>query len=121
MKKIIYFVAVGSMGTALHYAILYILVASSLLLPGAAAMVGATFGALFNYYVNRKYTFDSDSPHIAALPKYILMSICSVAITGIIVSMAVRLDYHYLVGQIVATAVALVLNFTVSNRLIFQK
>jgi putative flippase GtrA len=121
MNKLRRFLVTGALGTALHYGILGLLVETTTIIASIAAMIGASFGAIFNYYVNRKYTFVSTEPHRNAFPKFMLMSFLGVVISGLIVSGAVIMEWHYLIGQCVATLLVLVLNFTISNFLIFKK
>lgn len=120
-EKMVKFTATGAVGTLLHYAVLFLLVNEYAFTPGIAAMLGGVCGALFNYFVNRKYTFDSNVSHVIALPKYAVMSLASVLISGLIVSISTTYGIHYIAGQLVATSISLIFNYLVSNRLIFRK
>lgn len=115
------FAAMGVLGTAVHYAILIFLVSGFNQSAGISAMIGATAGALTNYFLNYHFTFASDRRHREALPRFMAMAAVGVGMNGLIVEALTRYEVNYLVAQVVATLVILGINFTVSRLWIFRK
>lgn len=114
------FLSVGAFGTALHYAILFFLVAALDRDPAIAAMAGATAGAAFNYWLNRRLTFRSMRPHKEALPRFLLIAGLGVVLNGAIVKALTLTALHYLPSQFAATLIILVFNFLLSKLWIFK-
>jgi len=115
------FVSVGAIGTALHYAILVILVTGLNSDPAIGAMAGATAGAAFNYWLNHRFTFRSERPHKEALPRFLLMAGVGVLLNGAIVKALTLATFNYLLSQVVATLTILILNFFLSKLWIFRQ
>jgi putative flippase GtrA len=115
------FALVGIAGTALHYLLLIALV-SGLGQPEAlGAMVGAAAGALCNYQLNRRYSFNSTRRHREALPRFLAMAAVGTVLNGAIVGLLSNAGWHYLLAQVAATLLILILNFFVSKTWVFVK
>jgi putative flippase GtrA len=98
----------GAVGTALHYAVLIVLVQLAHAGPIAASTTGAIAGALVNYALNYRYTFASGNPHGRALPRFALVAIAGVALNALVLAAMLALaGAHYLVAQVVATGAVL--------------
>lgn len=110
------FASIGAIATAVHYALLITLVRSGAATPPIATTVGFSLGALVNYLLNYRYTFESDKPHLDALPKFITTALCGAALNYLVVRAGIALGQHYLIAQLGATALVLLWNFWV-NRL----
>jgi putative flippase GtrA len=110
----------GAVGTALQFVFLAALVQLAGLSALAASTVGAIAGAVVNYALNYRFTFESRRAHRVALPRF-----CAISGAGILLNAAVlaaMLAYvhpHYLVAQIVATAAVLVAGFLANRRWTF--
>ena len=69
-----------------------------------------------NYILNYRYTFDSDQDHHVVIPKFL-----TVMVVGIVINAAVMytgtywLGLHYMLAQLAAVVVVLMLSFT-ANR-----
>jgi putative flippase GtrA len=114
------FVAVGAAGTGLHYLVLVVLVALAGVAPGRAAAAGAVAGACVNYWLNRRFTFHSTRRHRKTVPLFIAMAALGAVLNGLIVGKLSSLGMHFLVAQVCATILILVLNFLMSKKWIFQ-
>ena len=114
------FAAMGALGTGVHYAILIVLVSFFNHPATLSAMMGATAGALTNYFLNYHFTFASDRRHREALPRFMTMAVLGVAMNGLIVEALTHYQLNYLVAQIIATLAILSINFMVSRIWIFR-
>lgn len=106
------FLFVGGFATALHYAILVSLVS----IWGADAVAASTAGflisAIFNYALNRRFTFHSKVAHASAFPRFLAVALGGLAINaGVVWLLAEAAGLHYLLAQVIATLMALVWNF----------
>ena len=73
-----------------------------------------------NYVLHYLWTFDSDRPHIAALPRFFVMNVVGFCLNWGIMFAGVRLaEFHYLVVQGVAIAVVITWNVMLSHFWIF--
>lgn len=110
------FAAVGVIGTLGHYTVLVALVHFGTTDPVLASSVGAVVGALLNYFLNYKFTFNSSAAHYVALPRFLLITILGFVINLLIIWWCIEvLALHYLLGQCVATGVVLLWNFGVNR------
>ncbi|KXU91585.1 hypothetical protein CR51_31785 [Caballeronia megalochromosomata] len=79
-------------------------------------MVGAVLGACVNYVLNHRFTFGKTAPHKQALPRFLAVAGLGVLVNG--ASMSVLVDYtglHYLLAQVCATALVLLLTFALNS------
>lgn len=110
------FAMMGAVGTAVQYLLLIALVQAAAWPAVPASAVGFAAGAMVNYALNYRYTFESRAPHRDALLKFL-----SVAFAGALLSTAIMwigteaLAVHYLLAQVAATAVVLVFNFALNK------
>lgn len=116
LGQFIRFAGIGGVCTALQYLILILLVKLFDVYPVTASTIGYIISALLNYQLNRVYTFLSDAGHSYALPRFF-----AIAFAGLLLNAAVLgcmhsfLGMHYILSQIVATAITLIWNF-IANR-----
>jgi putative flippase GtrA len=118
--QLVKFVIVGGTGTALHYLVLIALVALQHMKPGYAAGVGAVMGAIANYWLNRRFTFDTQRPHRETLPLFALMALVGALLNGFLVAKLSSAGVYFLLAQAIATVVILIINFIVSKTWIFR-
>lgn len=121
MNLLFRFAAVGALGTLLHYVVLLMLVSGFGVAPASAAMVGALCGGLCNYYLNHRFTFPGARQHKASLPKFASMVVLGVLLNGLIVKTLTAAGINYMLAQVVATMVILLLNFFIAKTWIFNK
>ncbi|MDX9740769.1 MAG: GtrA family protein [Gammaproteobacteria bacterium] len=114
------YLTAGAVGTLVHYAVLILAVSGLKLSPVLGTSLGALLGAIVNYISNYHYTFASGAEHTKALPRFLAMASFGLAINAGIVGVIVRLGFHYLVAQVVATCFVAILTFIVSKTWIFQ-
>jgi len=120
-KELLKFTMVGGVSTVAHYLVLLISVETLHLDALIATMIGYSIGALINYYLNLRYTFNSNASHRAALPKFVIMVILGFAINAFVMFLMVYVaSVNYMVGQLVATITVYCWNFMIGKHWTFK-
>jgi putative flippase GtrA len=121
LKQFILFAAIGGIGTAGQYVTLIALVETQLLKAIPASVVGFSVGAVINYFLNYKFTFNSNKSHKEAMTKFFIVAVIGALInTGLMYVGINRLHIYYLLAQIVATGIVLLWNFTANKLWTFR-
>jgi putative flippase GtrA len=107
------FAFVGALATSIHYVILTFLVELLQAPLVFSTTVGFAIAAIVNYVCNRRYTFESNTRHTVALPKFLIVALLGAALNAGVVSwLDMHVQIHYLVAQACATITVLLWNFT---------
>jgi putative flippase GtrA len=114
------FAMVGVAGTVSHYIVLIALVKLAGMQPGRAAFAGASIGAIVVYLLNYRFTFASQRKHQETAPRFIVLAIVGALLNGALVGQLSGAGMHFLLAQLIATVLVLILNFVVSRTWIFQ-
>lgn len=94
----------GGLATGFHYLWLLSLVEFWAWPASAATAVGAVFGALLAYFLNRHWTFSSRKSHATALPRFLAVALFSAGFNALLVWIGVELLlWHYLPVQLLST------------------
>ena len=110
------YAGIGAIGTVGHYATLVLLVQVVHTDPVFASTIGFIVGALINYLLNYRVTFNSKKRHCETLTKFLIVAGLGALINAAIMSTGINMfDIHYLVTQVVATCIVLALNFTANK------
>jgi len=109
------FSVVGAGGTGLHYIILVVAVEVASAPPAIASALGAVAGALFNYFLNFRFTFRSQRAHRHAFPRFLSIALLGVLLNGFVVLIGTTLGAHYFVSQLAATAIVLVVGYVMNS------
>lgn len=116
LRQFLVFAAVGLVGTAAHFVVLYTLVTHAGLGPVVGSSFGFLVGALVNYWLNYQLTFRSNKRHGEALPRFLAVAGGGWLLNAVLMAVLLSLlDLHYLLVQVAVTGVVLVWNF-VANR-----
>jgi putative flippase GtrA len=106
------FAGLGAIGTAGHYATLILLVQVIHFDPVISTTIGFAVGALINYLLNYRITFNSNKRHREALTKFFSVAILGAVINAAIMTTGINMfDVHYLIIQVIATCFVLAFNF----------
>ncbi len=112
---------VGLLATCVHYVVLLVLVELAGASAASSAAIGATFGALAAYAGNHRFTFSSRASHGQALPRFVVVAAFGAIASGSIVWAGTELlRVHYLMAQMVATALILWTGFLLNRRWTFS-
>ena len=120
MNRFIRYCAVGGVATAAHYALLVAGVALVAWPAWLCAGIGAIVGAQVAYAGNRQYTFAGPAHRPAAWWRFQATAVIGALVSMAVVASAVKLGWHYLLGQVLATGLALLLTFGINRRWTFS-
>jgi putative flippase GtrA len=120
LRRFLLFAGAGALGTCVHYATLITLVEAAGLKAQIAAAAGATVGAVINYVLNYKLTFRSTDSHAVTAPRFAVVAAGGLFLSWLIVLLSQRLGVHYVLGQIVATALTFLFGFFVNYLWVFS-
>ena len=115
-QRFLQYAAVGAVATAAHYAILVGLVEADLLAPPRAAAVGAWVGAQVAFAGNAAFTFRGRGRTLVAWWRFQATALVGAGLSFALVAVGVRLGVHYLLAQIVATLINLLVTFEINRR-----
>lgn len=113
------YVVVGAVATAVHYAVLVALVDGLAVPPAAASFTGACAGAVVAFVGQRAFTFFDRARTFASVPRFMSVAIFGALINGSLVWAGTALGLHYLLAQVAATALVVVLSYHLNNRWTF--
>lgn len=119
--KFITYAAMGAVGTVAQYAVLVGVVDLHVAGPVAGSVAGAIVGAIVNYLLNRQFTFKSSARHAEALPKFAMTAGAGILVNGAVMAFLTgHARINYIVAQLIATGVVLILTFSVNSAWTFK-
>jgi putative flippase GtrA len=122
LARFVRFSAVGTIGTAVHYATLVLLVQRIHIDPVGGSAVGFIAGALVNYALNYRFTFESNKRHGEAMAKFFSVALVGLGVNALIMAVTVKLfGLYYLLAQILATGAVLIWNFAANHAWTFHE
>lgn len=87
-----------------------------------AQVAGRIGGTTFNYLANKKAVFHSNAPNKNALPKYLVLVVCSgTASYGLILLLVAKAGMSAVLAKLLAETVLFALNFVVQRDLVFTR
>ncbi|WP_322042750.1 GtrA family protein [Paraburkholderia sp. J67] len=114
--RFVTYAAIGAVGTLAQYAVLVGAVDLRVAGPVAGSVAGAVVGAVVNYALNYRITFKSNARHTAALPKFAMTAGAGILVNALVMAcLTGPVGIHYLIAQLIATAVVLLLTFSVNS------
>jgi putative flippase GtrA len=120
--QIMRFTLVGGVGTSAHYVVLVLLVSGFGVHPVLGSTTGFFVGMFTNYVLNRRFTFSSKRSHHEALWRFGAVALVGIGInTVIMVLLTESMKLHYLLAQLIATALTLSWNFVGSRYWAFKE
>lgn len=118
----LHYAAVGGLGTAVHYVVLYVLVEAFLVSPVGASAAGALCGAGVNYLLNRHLTFKSEVSHRKAAPRFFLVAGLAALVNTFLMWVLVRQwGLPYMLAQLLVTAMLMVMTYLLNKRWTFRE
>ena len=113
------YAGVGAAATLAHYALLAVWVEG---LHGPAWVgsgLGATLGAQLAFFGNRAWTFDHRGALAPAWWRFMGTALIGAALGMAVVAAGVALGWHYLLAQMLATGLGLLLTFAINRHWTF--
>ena len=105
------FTLVGGAATAIQYALLVLFVDYFAINSIASSALSYAIAACANYLLNYYLTFSGAGNHSSAFIKFVLSCLVGLAINTAVFAVAQWLFKHYMIAQLVATAVTYIANF----------
>ncbi|WP_334180951.1 GtrA family protein [Pseudomonas nitroreducens] len=116
------FLIAGGMATALQYFTLWLCVHGFETSAALGSGLGYFLGSVLNYLLNYFFTFDTNEKHTHVAWRFYVMVLVGWAInTGCVALLADSLQWNKWVAQILATALSMVSNFSLSKSWVFKK
>lgn len=116
LRRMAGFAGAGLIGTIFHY--LTLLCGTGLLGrdPVSASVAGALIGATINYLLNYYINYRSSHGHRHAGPRFFLVAGVGFALNWGLMSLFIhRLHVHYVIAQLIVTALVFFWNFTTNH------
>jgi putative flippase GtrA len=120
MRQFIRYSSVGAVATAVHYLVLVACVEYVGLAPWLASGLGAATGAQIAFLGNRWYTFVHNAEIRTSWLRFQATALVGALIGMAVVAVSVRLGLHYLLAQMLATGLMLVLTFLINRAWTFR-
>ncbi len=115
------YLLVGGVATVAHWALMVGLVERLGVAAWWASGAGAVLGAQIAFIANRHFTFAHGGPVWSAWWRFMGTAALGGVVGMLIVAVGVRLGWHYLWAQALATSVAVVLTFVVNRTWTFAR
>ena len=115
-RRFLQYAAVGTVATAVHYAILIGMVEAGWLAPQRAAALGAWVGAQVAFAGNAAFTFRGRGASFVAWLRFQVTAVIGAVLSFALVAAGTALGVHYLLAQVVATLVTLLATFEINRR-----
>ena len=120
MQRLARYTAVGLVATAAHYAVLFACVQWLQRPAYVGSGVGALVGAQVAFFGNRGFTFAHRGSILAAWPRFQATALLGALLGMAIVAAGVALGVHYLLAQVAATGLGLLLTYAVNRAWTFR-
>ena len=121
MPRFFRYAAVGAVATATHYLVLVLCVEGGRWPAFLASGFGAVVGAQVAYVGNRWFTFAHQGEIAASWWRFQSTALVGALFGMIVVALAVRAGWHYVLAQMLATGLALVLTYFINRRWAFGR
>ena len=115
MRQLFRYVSVGAVATAAHYAILVACVQWAHWPAWLASGYGAAIGAQVAYLGNRWFTFAYRAGIGASWLRFQVLALAGALLGMAIVAVAVRGGLYYVLAQMVATGIVMLLTFVLNR------
>ncbi len=121
MPRFFRYAAVGAVATAVHYLLLVLCVEGGGWPAFLASGFGAVVGAQVAYVGNRWFTFAHRGDVAASWWRFQGTALIGALFGMAVVALAVRAGWHYVLAQMLATGLALLLTYFINRRWTFGR
>ncbi|MEP1444476.1 MAG: GtrA family protein [Hyphomicrobiales bacterium] len=121
-SQLMKFLVVGGLSTLFQYAILIGLVELFRTDPVIASGIGAFFGAVLNYFLNKTATFESTAKHKTTLPRFILVAAIAIGLNAFLMALFTKfLGVAYIPAQIITTGLIIFFTYNANRTWTFKQ
>lgn len=121
LDKFYKYIIAGGIGTLVHYILLTLTVELLAMPIASSTTLGFTAGAVVNYQLNSRFTFRDSSHASFAFGRFLLIAVLGMFLNlAVVVMMIKHTAAHYLVAQLLATVLVLVLGFVLNASWTFR-
>jgi putative flippase GtrA len=133
MGRFIKFVFIGGAATLLQFFLLWLFIEMGWLAPAVASAASYACSSVFNYLANFYFTFTSKQSHSHTLPKFVVTAAVGVALNtalfafflfllnNYLLTSTNLLNAAYLIAQLFATLLTLIVNFLMHKFWIYRR
>ena len=116
-ERLIKFLMVGGLATICQYAVLIGLVEAVGTDPVIASAIGAFFGAILNYFLNKTTTFKSTAKHKTTGPRFVLVATTAMTLNAVLMALFTKaFSLPYIPAQIITTGLIVLFTYN-ANRI----
>ncbi|KZE70481.1 hypothetical protein AV654_06245 [Paenibacillus elgii] len=120
--KIFKYGLVGVLGTTIHFLSLIFFVEVFQLGPILSSSLGFIIVVILSYYLNKKWTFQTDNKIFTEFTKYLITSCVGLLLNMVIMRYAIDiLEWDYLTSQLLVTIAIPISNFILNSLWTFKK
>ena len=119
MTRLPQYAAVGAVATGVHYGLLALLVERLGWPAWQAAGLGTVVGAQVAYAGNRAFTFAHRGAAARSWPRFQFTALAGAALGMALVAASQSFGWHYFAGQVLATAVSMLLTYAINRHWTF--
>jgi len=120
IKKAFKFGIVGGTATAIHVGLVTLLVELVHLSAVLATFPAYLSGLLWSYTLNHYWTFQPDGEHSDFFPKFLLVSLVSLSVCGLIMYGCEVWHIHYQIGLLITVIVVPMYSFFLNHFWVFR-
>lgn len=116
LRQFVGFAAVGGLGTAVHYVLLYALVSGLGARPYLGALLGSCAGAVVNFFLSHCWVYASRQHFLATAPRFFAVAALGALLNSAVVhALSSGAGWHYLLAQVQATVAVLIFNYFLNS------
>ena len=120
LSHLIRFALVGGSATLIQFALLYLFIEYAHVEKVIASASSFAISAFYNYLMNYHFTFASEKSHAETAIKFVIVASFGLLINSLTFALLLLVMPHYLVAQIGATIITLIINFLLHKIWIYR-
>lgn len=119
-NHLIRFLMVGGSATLFQFILLLLFIEIGHFHEVVASALAFTFSAIYNYLMNYHFTFASKKSHVETAIKFSIVAGLGLTINSSSFALLLTVTPHYLLAQVGATLITLIVNFLLHKTWIYR-